>query len=652
MFKRILNSKLFINFVAIAVLTASAIFLSSHNENIGVNDNLLGGTFPDAQWYNFTEFTGYQTDVDPEKVGDGSNPQGQNTSAFETDRFGVRDYGFENFPSTAEASTTLGKISSIHNFRKRNGENILMRSYSTVLEYFDESQDKWVNLKSGLTADQKFGFADYNINTDLTSYTYFGNAVDPFMRWTGSITHLTENVPVGTTTIKIIDAYTDFTATSSVKICGNDATFTARATTTDPNVDIVTLATSTTFSCTVGQEVFESVQEYTTRPRGNIYIVFDNRLFIAGIVGGEQTVWFSKYGDPLTWANTLISASTLINPGIFNLGEGGGAVAGMTMDEESLYILKRSIIYKVGITDQAYSILPLKTFDGKSQTVGATHSNSVFAGGNGIFFITPDNQILFLERVAQIDYPQLTPISNIIKNTILESNFDESSGIVFRDKAYFSFKSSNNVSTNDTVLVYNIKEKTWDSPVVGWNVQDWAVYNDGTGEKLYFSSAISYNISKVTGTPLDGIFDVKANWRSKKYSFGATSELKEIKGLFIEGYISENTDLKISAILDDGAQVISTDLKGTETTYLYDTSSYNVFGFSSFGTERFGSNENISGKKRFRVYLTQFRANPFYSIQLEFASEGENQAWEILGYSLQVQKSPNNENRKLYKSFN
>ena len=56
-------------------------------------------------------------------------------------------------------------------------------------------------------------------------------------------------------------------------------------------------------------------------------------------------------------------------------------------------------------------------------------------------------------------------------------------------------------------------------------------------------------------------------------------------------------------------------------------------------------------KKRFRVYLTQFRANPFYNIQLEMASEGENQSWEILGYGLQIQKSPNSENRKLYKSL-
>ncbi len=639
-----------ITLTTLSVLILGSLFLFGGKQEVGTQQ-LMGASFEGSQWVSYGDFTGYQTDVDPEKVQDGSNPMGQNTSVFDMDRFGIRDYGYENFPNSEEATTTPGFISSFHNFRKRNGDNILMRAYYDRMEYFDESQDKWIALIEGLTPNKKFGFADYNINTDLTSYTYFGNAYDDFMRWTGSITYLTDDVEIGTTTISVIDAYTDFTASSTVKICGNDATFVNRATTTDPFVNIVTLSTSTTFACNAGQEVFERIETFSTRPKGNLYIVFDNRLFISGIVGGEQTVWFSKYGDPLTWANNLISASTLINPGIFNLGEGGGAVVGMTMDEESLYLLKRSIIYRVGLTDEAYSILPLKTFDGKSQTVGATNANSVFAGGNGVFFITPDNQILSLSRVADVDYPQLTPISNSIKNTILEADFSESSGIVFRDKAYFSYKSSRDVSKNDTVLVWNIKEKTWDSPVVGWNVQDWAVYDDGSGEKLYFSSSVSYNINRVISQALDGIYDVKANWRSKLYNFGMPSELKELRGLFIEGYISDNTSINISLLADDGSQTLATQLKGTEINYIYDNTTYNVFGFNAFGTERFGSNVNQGNKKRFRIYLTNFRINPFYNLQLEFASEGENQAWEILGYSLNIQKSSVSENRKLYKSF-
>lgn len=642
--KKLIKSSIFQVGVLILLFSAGATFLSKNEPNIG-ESQLIGASFPNAQWFNYSEFSGYQTDVDPEKVADGSNPQGQNTTAYETDRIGVRDYGYNNYPESLEATTTVGKIRTLHNFRKRNGENILIRSYGTVLEFFDETQQKWVVFKSGLTNDKKFGFTDYNINTDLTSYTYFGNAYDNFMRWTGSVTHLTSDVEIGTTTINVINATNDFTATSSVMICGHERKLSSRSTTT------MTFATSTDFTCDSGQEVIESVEEFPSNPKGNIYINFDNRIFISGVIGREQMVYFSKYGDPSLYATTLVTASIATSPGIFNLGEGGGAVTGMAMDEESLYLLKRSIIYKVGLTDVSYSILPLKTFDGKSQTVGATNANSIFAGGNGVFLTTPDNQILFLERVAQIDYPQLTPISSVIKNSITNADFSESSGIVYRDKAYFSFKSSSDAEMNDTVFVYNIKEKTWDSPVVGWTVQDWAVYNDGISEKLFFSSSASYNVNIITENPSDGGFDVKSNWRSKKYNFGSATELKELKEVYIDGYISENTTLKISAIGDDGSQVISTELKGTESNLIYDNVTYNVFGFNPFGTERFGSNPDKSGKKRFRLYLVGFNMNPFYNLQLEFASEGENQAWEILNYGFLIQKSSQPEQRSLYKQF-
>ena len=233
--KSLWDNKVIHKFIILALFIVGAVFLSNNQNKVGIeNDKLLGASYPNAQWFNFTEFTGYQTNVDPEKVEDGANPQGQNTSAFETDRFGVRDYGFEHYPEFEETSTSTGKIASIHNFRKRNGDNILMRSYSDKMEFFDESQDSWVVIKDGLTADKKFGYADYNINTDLTSYVYFGNAYDSFMRWTGSITHLTSDVAIGTTTITFLMLIQILLPSSTLKfICGNDATITGRAT-TDP----------------------------------------------------------------------------------------------------------------------------------------------------------------------------------------------------------------------------------------------------------------------------------------------------------------------------------------------------------------------------------------------------------------------------------
>lgn len=635
--------------IILVIVVSISIIIIAPNLSNGVlkgEDIMLGANYPDGQWINETAFTGYQTDKDPEKVTDGANPMGQNTTIFEGDRIGVREFGYELFPD-GEATTSTEKITSIHTFRKRTGENILMRSYSTYLQFYDKTTNEWIDLRTDLSDGKKFGFADYNINTDLSSWVYFGNGYDNFMRWSGSVSYLTENV-TSTSTVIPVNETTYLNSTSTVLICGQKKVMSSKSTTT------ITISTQLGIDCDSGGVVVEYPEEFPSNPKGNIYINYDNRLFIGGITIAPQAVYFSKYGYATDFIGaSLVDTDTASSPGIFNLGEGGGAVTGFIMQEDALYIFKRNIIYNVTLTDVAYSITPLKAFDGRSQTTGATHNRAIFTGGNGVYFTTPDNQILSLSRVESIDYPQTTPISTYIKNTLKNANFDNATGIVFKDKAYFAFKSNKDVQYNDVVFVWNISKQYWDSPVVGLNVEDFTVYDNGNGEELYFASSNSTNIYKFSSELKDDIYDIKANWRSKMYNFGTPAKMKEITGVFIDGYISENTTLNISLLLDDNgySQIFTTTLKGDETNYLYNFGSYNVFGFNAFGTERFGSNPDLTGKKRFRLYLNGFRAVPFYNAQLEFASEGQNQNWEVTNYSIQAREYSQPELRKLYKQF-
>ncbi|NCC88433.1 MAG: hypothetical protein EOM05_11335, partial [Clostridia bacterium] len=71
----------------LGVLLIGIVFLFVPKQQVGqqpLGEQLLGASFPESQWMHFNQFSGYQTDVDPEKVLDGSNPQGQNTTVFET----------------------------------------------------------------------------------------------------------------------------------------------------------------------------------------------------------------------------------------------------------------------------------------------------------------------------------------------------------------------------------------------------------------------------------------------------------------------------------------------------------------------------------------------------------------------------------------
>jgi hypothetical protein len=500
------------------------------------------------------------------------------------------------------------------------------------------------------TANLEYGWADYNINTDLVSYVYFGNGADPFMRWTGAHTGISTNVTAGDATINVVDAY-DFAVTGTIRYCGTTSVYTSKTDT------VITLSGTAPVSCAANRGVAQAVKEYPALPRGNIYLVSNNRIFIAGVTSTPQAVYFSQYGNAETYLTTLVASSTAGAAGIFNLGEGGGGVTGMAQDEGAVYIFKKNITYRVTLDDSLYTLTPLKPFDGKSQTTGCINRKMIFTGANGTYFVTPDNQIMTLSRVESYDYPQITPISYSIQPTINAFDFGSGGGIFWRQTAYVAAKSSEDAATPDTVLMHNAVTNMWESPIVGWSVSDFAVYDDGDGEALYFGDANTANVYKVTSDPSDNDLAFSASWRSKQFTFSEIipqSQLKEMDSVFVEGYISENTILTVSLLFDeDGStQKFSTTINGaTDTNFIFSDAPYNIFGLQPFGYMRFGSSDQ-SNLKKFRVYLSKdFRAYPFYNAQIEFASESDGQQWEVTAFGFRVRGSTVEEKRTLYKSF-
>lgn len=610
----------------------------------------LGTAESGAQWITFGQFQGYETKLDPEKIQDGENPNGQNTTANHGDRISIRPQGYDLFPSSAFFSTTSTGVIALHTFRLRSGISLLMRSTSSTLEWYDSHGTNWEILATGYQ-NGDFGFADNNVNTDQSSYVYFGNAKDPFSRWNGATTFFTSAVNNGDTTLNVNDTSLFYT-TGTIVYCGTSMAYTSKTATT--------FTVSSAISCGNGKGVAQTPDTFTNQalyPRGNIYTFADNRLWVSGTTSTQNIVYFSGYGTSTQFdLNTLVTSSTAATPGLFNLPEGGGPVTAMVTDEGSIYIFKRSIIYKATLTDSFYSIAPLKAFDGRSQTTGAIGKRNVFTTSNGTFFATPDNQILQLSRIDDINYPQTAAISEPIKPTVSQLVFASSTGVVFQDKAYFAVKSDKESPVNDVVLVYNLDEKFWDTPIVGWNVSDWAIYPDPvTGlDALFFSDGTTDNVYEVTNQPLDYQYNTVANWRSKQYTFGAPQALKYIGNVFVEGYIAPNTSLRISLLLDEDGYTkqYSTTLNGADSQYIYNSSLYNVFGFRPFGTTRFGAQEDLTGVKKFRIYLGKdFQQVPAYNAQLEFASDGQNSAWEVTNYGFLVRQADVPEKASLYKSF-
>lgn len=606
---------------------------------------------PEAKWLYITQFLGMQTKADPTKIPLGAHAQGQNTIINDGDRISVRNLGYDLFFEADTLDTSGFPTSRLHKFRLRDGSHILIRARmvsasAAVLEWAAPGSTRWETLGTGYTSD-KFGFADANINADLHSYVYFGNAVQDFSRWSGSHAYLTAALNPGDPAIVVGDT-SGFAASGNVIIDGTTVAYASLTPTT------IVLSAPSAITVAAGRGVAQAVETNSGNPKGNIYHLANNRLSISGVTSNPQAVFKSAYGDYMTFATTLVSSSTAASACIFNLSEGGGPVMAIASDEGGEYIAKSTIIYKATLTDTLYSIVPLKSFDnGKSQTLGVIATGGFFAFRNGVVAITPDRQIFSLTRLEGIDYPQILPISDAIKPTVNNLDFTTAVGIYWRDNVYIACRTIGS-SINDTVLVYNYKVGAWESPIVGWNVADWAIYNDGESEELYFADAAGGNVYKVTPAPFDYVYDVVANWRTGQINFGDPAKLKEISDIFIEGYISQNTVLSVSLLLDEDGftQRYFTTIRGSDTQYIYNSSTYNLFGLKPFGTERFGSNEDLSGKKKFRVYLGKdFKIIPCYNMQLELASDGSNQQWEATVIGIKWKYSDKETKPTLYKAF-
>lgn len=603
-------------------------------------------------WVKFENFEGYQTKSDPQKISRGGNPVGQNTFINDGDRISVRDLGYSIFPSTDTRSATSTPITSLHTFRKRDGTNIMLRAYGDELEYYHPSIGSWERLKDGYSTST-FGFADHNTNSDQTSFVYFGNAVNNYSRWTGNVTKLRIAASPTDSSLSVVDT-TLFPTSGTIIYCGVTTTYSSKTA-----VSLDSLSPTVSSNCAIGRGVAQVPEEFPNAPKGNILTVLNTRMFVAGVASSSQAIFYSQIADASVFSLNATTTHAANDAGIINMPEGGGGITGMAIDEQVLYVFKRNLIKSVAFSQDADDlpiVRPIKPFDNKSQTVGAVSSKSIFAGGNGIFFITPNNEIMNISRVSGFDYPQVTPISDIIKPTVDAVDFSSARGVYWKNKAYFGAKSSSDSQYNDVLLVYNYHRQAWESPILGLNVGDFSIAKFENDEELYFGSDVTINTYVLTSDPLDDIYGVTANWRSREETFDEPFRLKTIDNFYVEGYIDDNTELTISLLLDEDGytQTYSTTIVGNEDNnrYRFVSEAFNVMGLNPFGYERFGSNDDFSGKKKFRVYLVKgLRRVPFYSAQVEFASDGENQQWEILRYGFHVIPETQEMKSNLMRSF-
>ena len=426
-----------------------------------------------GEWYIYPDrsngrFLGYITKDDITQCR-GAFPVGQNIRFLENGNPTLREGCV--LVGTSESTATT-PITRAWRFERRDGVEIEMRSYSTVVEYrIDGVMDDFKLLKGSFTTGLEFCFAVISKSTNTVSLCYFCNGAQDWQKWSGVYATLVSfDDAANTLTIDANPATLGFTSSGTLIVEGLEITYSGLAANGFTGCSSMAALTAVAGDIVAQSPVAASLTSFL----GSVGMVHDGRIH-ARLETKQSVANYSKLDDPDTW-----TTGSLDGDGGAKEIEQGGAITAFAHDEEKLYIIKKRLIKTLQFKEAGDRVdVPVyKTYkpsDDKSSTVGAVGQRSTFHSPNGVIFVTEDKTMLHLTREQNLDYPQLIDISSDIEPTFRAGEHGSGAGIVYKGKAYYAFKESSTSSYNDVVAVYDIVGRRWDAPYVGWNVADWTI---------------------------------------------------------------------------------------------------------------------------------------------------------------------------------
>ena len=522
----------------------------------------------------------------------------------------------------------------------------------------DDDDDVWNLLQSVTTSGLEFGHAECNLNSNATSRIYFCNggtgANDDLWRWNGAI------ALINSTTADTITVYGStslanlgFSASGTIIINGTQYTYSGLSgqqftgVSGDPTGEAQDSGIA---------EIPVSVIDAVTYPNvtGNILLVRGARMFMAGINGRQMTVRYSQYRDPEAFGSTgsptdptavpVFTSRVTGDAGLIEINDGTGPLNGLIQDEEFIYLVKKNSLVPLKFapptTNQTSGSTPifvgdnpvfdiLKAVDGKGQTNGGINQKSMAAGSGGILLITEDKQILYLTRAAEINTPQLINIGKIIQPTLTKAEFDRAASIFFKNKFYISCRSSDQVTRNDTVLVYDVTDGIWDLPWQGISVADWNIY----ANELHWVSDTENTSYKQITDRTDNALGFTSSFYTHLENFGVPMFAKECDFAWLFGAMTEVSEFELFTLFNregvSGQPKIT--LSGNDP-QLTASIPFNTFGANPFAYSQFGSNPDFGNFKFFNLMIELSGNIEAHEFQLALVASEAGSHIKILGY--------------------
>lgn len=514
------------------------------------------------------------------------------------------------------------------------------------------SQTILLNTGSGITYTTTPSFwtwTNWNAGTG-TDVVYIGNGKDNTTKWQMSLTTLASSVASADTHITLTDG-TRFPATGTVIVQAVGGSPVSKAWTSKTGTNQLNFGSGFGSNIASGASVTIALAQTANVPVSSIIVTYGRRLFAIGGSGTESAINYSKVNTPEDFTTTTGPNGA----GAENLADGNGPITAAQDRDTFLLIGKSNSWSQFSFIYSSDSSISTKIVALNEMTFGedsgTLSEKTIITTPSGTSYLTHTGGIMEMVVATSqttgtstggqsISYNIISEkINNLIQPGGTYANFTHACGAYWGQKGFWALSSTAN-STNNIILVYDYLYQYW-TIFEGWNVTDMGVSNNS----LYFLSNTDGSVNQCFTSYQDGSAGYNVYNYSKRFDFGEPSIPKTTDKIFLQGIISENTNLYIDVLFNEAGSLGKQTYKISGMSNAVYIAPVGAIGQYALGTAPIGSvqvqNTSPLTLNYFRVYLDIASQYGFYNIQIKPYSTDIGSFWAIdkIGFNPIVENS-------------
>lgn len=521
-----------------------------------------------------------------------------------------------------------------------DGVEFFVAVYDNHFYVWHDENEEWIRINQTYVpteTDIRYGWVNWN-NGRGDDRLYFCNGVDSFGRWDMSVSTVSGDHVLGSTTLLLADA-SRFPSSGTVVIKGTSGEFVEAYTSKTNN----TLNLTNTLNIAVGNDVSVAMDivEKTGMDVGigKILGKHQGRLFSLNYYGGETTGWYSVLNDPedFTTGTDIEDASTFV------ISDGNGGITGFhdfgkfAVIEKSDSLHSFELIISDSLASKLDKIQPIVSGDSS----GPINFYGTIKSNNALYYPTNTNGFKYLYpstsgNNASVEYK---PLSQKIHNYVTQKvEYDNCVGVGFDNKSIWAVAVDGGVQ-NTIALVYDQLRGAW-SRIENISIQDFGEKE----KKLYYMDSSDGNIYRLFNKSYhDNNSPYHVDAYLKRMDFGKIAVPKTEDLIYVQGYMTPATQLYIDVLFNEGGTLDTQTFLINKDTARLQTSEplTNALGQLVPGQLPMGwvILSEIGSLSFFRCYLGIKKANGFYNIQPR-VRQFKEAFFGITGMALNPELSP------------